>query len=195
MNSDFEKLRKLLIADRSIRRFKEDVPIGKQTLKDLVELVRYCASGRNLQPLKYRLVFSPDECGKVYPHLKWAGYLRDWDGPTPGERPAAYLVQCLDMEITTNPLCDEGLQLQAITLGACALGIGACIIKSFNVAAIKDCLNIPSTLSPTYILALGYPAEGVTIESMSTPADYKYYRTPDGIHHVPKRPIEELIVK
>lgn len=194
---DFDIVKRLLIEDRSIRRFDASKAIGEEILTKLVDLTRYCASGRNLQPLKYRIVNKPEECEKVYPALKWAGYLSDWDGPVESERPVAYLVQCLDTRLTENLLCDDGLQMQAITLGACALGIGGCIIKSFNVVEIKQSLGLEKHFKPIYVLALGYPVEKVEIEDMSgeLDADVKYYRTPDEIHHVPKRPLSELIIK
>lgn len=194
--NDFEILSALLKADRSIRRFDSSKEISRSTLEKLVELTRYCASGRNIQPLKYRMVYTPDECEALYPTLKWAGYLTDWDGPEKGERPVAYLVQCLDKSITQNLLCDDGIQLQALTLGARALGIGGCIIKSFNIPKISEVLNLDSHLVPHYVLALGFPVEKVVIEDMpeSADADYKYYRTADGVHHVPKRPLPSLII-
>ena len=57
-------------------------------------------------------------------------------------------------------------------------------------------LNLPDGKEPRYVLALGYPAENVVIEDMSgnPDDDVKYYRTADGIHHVPKRPLSELII-
>lgn len=195
--NDFEIVKKLLIEDRSVRRFDASKEIGEETLMKLVELTRYCASGRNLQPLKYRIVNGKEECEAVFPALKWAGYLSEWDGPIDSERPVAYLVQCLDTRLTENLLCDDGLQLQAITLGARALGIGGCIIKSFNVEVIKRSLILEDYFKPLYVLALGYPVENVVIEDMSgeLDADVKYYRTPDKIHHVPKRPLSELIIQ
>ena len=194
--NDFEIIKKLLIEDRSIRRFDASKEIKEDVLEKLVGLTRYCASGRNLQPLKYRIVKDKKECEKIYPALKWAGYLSDWDGPVESERPVAYLVQCLDTRLTQNLLCDDGLQLQAITLGARALGIGGCIIKSFNLEILKQSLQLEDYYKPIYVLALGYPVEKVVIEGMSgeLDADVKYYRTPDGIHHVPKRPLRELII-
>jgi nitroreductase len=191
----FKELKELLLKDRSIRRFDASQSIDIDTLRNLVDLTRYCASGRNLQPLRYHIVVKEAECQLVYPLLAWAGYLSDWDGPEQSERPVAYLVQCLDTDLTNNCLCDDGLQIQAITLGAAALGIGACIIKSFNAPKLQNVLSLPCNMQPRYVIAMGYPVEKVVIESMSSPESIEYYRTPDGVHHVPKRSLDELIIK
>lgn len=186
-----------MIADRTVRRFREYEEISVDTLEKLVELTRYCPSGRNAQPLRYVLVTSGEEREKVYPLLKWAGYFKDWDGPEKGERPAAYLIQCLDTKYGKDCLCDDGLQLEAITLGMRTLGLGGCIIKSFNHIKLAEDLGLPERYVPRYVLALGYPAEDVKLEDMSgdEDTDFKYYRTADGVHHVPKRPLKEIIIK
>ncbi|MDE6558700.1 MAG: nitroreductase family protein [Muribaculaceae bacterium] len=172
---NFADYRNLLLSDRTVRRFDSRVKIDKETLEHLVELTRYCASGRNAQPLRYYLANTPSDCDKIYPLLKWAGYYSDWDGPEPDERPVAYLIQCLDTEFGPNCLCDDGLQLQSITLGATTLGLGCCIIKAFNAPALSETLSIPERYVPCYVLALGKPAEEVKIEDMADDdtADFK----------------------
>lgn len=194
---DFESLRQLMMADRTVRRFQENREVSKETLERLVELTRYCPSGRNAQPLRYLPVTSEDDKMKVFPLLKWAGYFQDWDGPEKGERPAAYLIQCLDTKYGKDCLCDDGLQLEAITLGMRTLGLGGCIIKAFNAPKLAEVLQLDSRYAPRYVLAIGYPAEEVRIEDMPVDddADFKYYRTADGVHHVPKRQLEQLIIK
>lgn len=190
---EYREYKELLKGDRSVRRFDEGCRVPKDTMTELVGLTRYCASGRNAQPLKYRIVSSKEECAKVFEHLKWAGYYQDWDGPAEGERPTGYLIQCQDTEIASALLCDDGLQLQAITLGAKTLEIGCCIIKAFNVEGIRTALNIPEHLKPIYVLALGFPAEEVRIVDMKEDGDFKYYR--DGeVQCVPKRRLDELII-
>ena len=184
----------LLLADRSVRRFESDMEITRELLERLVGLTRYCASGRNLQPLRYRIVDCPKEKDAIFPLLKWAGYYTEWDGPELSQRPAAYLIQCLDTDLTESCLCDDGLNLQAITLGATALGLGACIIKAFNAPALAEVLDLPEQLKPLYVLALGVPAEETKIVPM-TDGDYKYFRDEADAQCVPKRSLEELIIK
>lgn len=193
---DFDGLRNLLERNRTYRRFDGTFQVEEQVLLRLVELTRYCASGRNLQPLAYRLVTGREECAAVYPTLAWAGYYRDWAGPAVGERPTAYLVQCLDTRLTPDCLCDDGLQLEAVTLGATALGLGCCIIKSFDARMLAGVLSLPGHMKPRYVVAVGKPVETVAIDNAGSSPDASvvYYRDSAGVHHVPKRPLEALIV-
>lgn len=197
MKTDFEMLRELMMSNRTVRRFEESREVDTHTLERLVELTRYCPSGRNMQPLRYVIINDAERKREVFPLLKWAGYFKDWDGPEVGERPAAYLVQCLDTQYGCDCLCDDGLQLEAITLAMHTLGLAGCIIKAFNVKGLSEVLGLDERYAPRYVLAIGYPAEEVVIEEMGATAEenYKYYRTPDGIHHVPKRPLSELIIR
>ena len=190
----YRELKELLIKNRSYRRFKQSEKISDNELQEIVELATLCASGRNLQPLKYKLVNNDAICAALFKQLSWAGYLTDWTGPEEGERPVAYIVQCLDESLTKNPLCDEGLQLEVLTLGATAKGYGTCIIKSFNVSKVRELLELPPFLTPTYIVALGIPVEEVVLERI-VDDDVKYWRDERGIHHVPKRGVEEILVK
>jgi hypothetical protein len=45
-----------------------------------------------------------------------------------------------------------------------------------------------------YVIALGKPAETCVIEPVGKDGDVKYYRDADGVHHVPKRSMEDLLV-
>lgn len=190
----FDVLKQLLENNRSVRRFDSSRPVDESTLIKLVELTRWCASGRNLQPLRYRIVSTPEKCEKLFPALAWAGYYKDWDGPADGEKPVAYLVQCIDTELASDCLCDDGLQLEAITLGAVSLGISGCIIKAFNKQKVEEALDLPDRFKPRYVLALGYPAENTKIVDLAPDGDIKYYRDENDTQCVPKRPLSELII-
>lgn len=191
---NYDTLRQLMIHNRSIRRFDNSKKIGTDTLRSLVDLTRYCASGRNAQPLRYRIVPDEETCKAIYPLLAWAGYYSDWEGPEPSQRPVAYLVQCLDLAVATNPLCDDGLQLEAITLGATSLGFNACIIKAFNEAKLTEVLHLSETLKPLYVVAFGYPAEKSVIVDMEKSDSFKYYRNERDEQCVPKRKLDDLLI-
>lgn len=191
--TEFKIIENLLERNRSIRRFDSSKKIDRNVLVQLVSLVRLCASGRNAQPLKYRIVDSEAEATALFPLLAWAGYYTDWAGPAVNEQPVAYLIQCLDTEIATNPMCDDGLQLEAITLGATALGIGGCIIKSFNPEKVASTLSIPASLVPLHVVALGYPNEKAKIVEMVN-NNIHYYRDDYEQQCVPKRSVKELII-
>jgi len=52
---------------------------------------------------------------------------------------------------------------------------------------------LPEYLKILHVIALGRPKETVVLEEMQG-EDYKYWRTADGVHHVPKRGLDSLIV-
>ena len=186
-------IKEILKKNRTYRRFDNSVQITKEQVTEWIDGARYCASAKNAQPLKYIIVTDREQCAETYQWVKWAGYLTDWDGPIAEERPTAYILQLLDTNISSNPLCDDGLQLQAITMAAVEEGFGACIFKSFNNGALREQFNLPDNLQIQYVVAFGKPVEDVVIEPISG-EDYKYWRSEDQKHHVPKRPIEQIIL-
>lgn len=75
------------------------------------------------------------------------------------------------------------------------MGLGGCIIKAFNAKQIQADFRLPDYLEVRTVLAIGRPRETVVIEPMSPDGDYRYWRDAAGVHHVPKRAVEELIWK
>jgi nitroreductase len=191
----FRQLKECLLSNRSYRRFDNSRRVDYNTLTEVVDLTRFCSSAMNKQPLRYRIVCEADECAKVFSLLKWAGYLKDWDGPVDSERPVAYIVQCLDTDcMPTLPYCDDGLHLEAITIGLNTLGLGGCIIKAFNAPKLAKVLSLPDNIEPRYVLAIGYPIETVVIDDIIND-DCKYWRHENAVHHDPKRTLPEIIIK
>jgi len=187
-------LKDLVRKNRSYRRFHQDVPVDLETLRALVDLARLSASAANLQPLKYILSYDPETNARIFPHTRWAGYLKDWDGPAEGERPAAYIVILGDTEIRKSFGCDHGIAAQSIMLGAAEQGLGGCMIGSIDRDALRRTLDIPKQYEILLVLALGRPKETVVIEDIGPNGDIKYYRDGEGVHHVPKRLLDELIL-
>jgi len=187
-------LEDLIRKNRSYRRFHQDVPVDIETLRALVNLARLSASGSNLQPLKYILSCEPETNARIFPHMRWAGYLRDWPGPAEGERPTAYIVILGDTEIRKSFGCDHGIAAQSIMLGATERGLGGCMIGSIDRSELRQVLDIPEQCEILLILALGKPKETVVLEEVGPDGSVEYYRDAEGVHHVPKRSLDELIL-
>lgn len=188
------KLGELILKNRSYRRFFENVPIEHEILRQLVDLARLSGSAANLQPLKYMLSVDQKMNGSIFPHLRWAGYLKDWDGPSEGERPSGYIIILGDENITKSIGCDHGIAAQSILLGATELGLGGCMIGSIQREGLRRKLEIPTHLEIMLVVALGKPKESVEIEVIGPKGDVKYWRDENAIHHVPKRSLDELII-
>jgi len=187
-------LKDLVLKNRSYRRFYEDVPVTMETLRQLVDLARLSGSGSNMQPLKYVLSSDPQTNEQIFPHLAWAGYLKDWPGPSEGERPAAYIIILGDTTIRSTPGCDHGIASQSILLGATERGLGGCMIGSIQREKLSAALGIPAHLEILLVLALGKPKEIVVIDPLGADGDIKYWRDEQQVHHVPKRSLDAIIV-
>jgi len=187
-------IRDLISKNRSYRRFHQEVDIKLETLRELVDLARLSASARNAQPLKYILSCQPQKNLLIFPHLAWAGYLTDWPGPCEGERPAAYIIILEDTEISQSSDCDHGIAAQSILLGAMEKGLGGCMIASIERQGLRQALEIPPRYEILLVLALGKPKETVVIETVGPGGDTKYWRDSKGVHHVPKRALNDIII-
>jgi nitroreductase len=187
-------IRDLIISNRSCRRFHQESAIERKTLEGLVELARFSASAANLQPLKYILSCQPAKNAKIFATLAWAGYLRDWPGPVEGERPSAYIVILGDTEINNTFGCDHGIALQSILLGAREQGLAGCAIGLIKRDELRKILDIPARYEILLVVALGKPKEQVVAEDVGPDGSIKYWRDGQSVHHVPKRPLNELIL-
>jgi len=187
-------LEELVRKNRSYRRFYQDVPVKRETLRELVDLGRLSASALNLQPLKYVLSCEPKRNAMIFPNLGWARYLKDWRGPEEGERPSAYIIVLLDTEISQSAGCDHGIAAQSILLGATEKGLGGCMIATVNKEELSKLLNIEPRYEIVLVIALGKPKETVVIEKIGPDGDVKYWRDDQRVHHVPKRALDDVIL-
>jgi nitroreductase len=187
-------IRELILKNRSYRRFYEEVDIKLETLRELVDLGRLSASAMNAQPLKYILSCEPRRNLLIFPHLAWAGYLTAWSGPGEGERPSAYIIILGDRELSRFVDYDAGIAAQSIMLGATEKGLGGCMIASIDREGLRKVLEIPPRHEILLVLALGKPKETVVIETVGLSGDTKYWRDSEGVHHVPKRPLDDIII-
>ncbi|MEJ2637249.1 MAG: nitroreductase family protein, partial [Calditrichia bacterium] len=161
-------LKDLVLRNRSYRRFYEDVEISRDVLRELVDLARLSASAANRQPLKYIISSDTAKNSEIFPHLRWAGYLKEWPGPAEGERPAAYIIILGDTSIASSAGCDHGIAAQSILLGAAEKGLGGCMIESIRREALREALELTKRYQILLVIALGKPKEAVVLETVQS---------------------------
>ncbi len=187
-------IRELVLKNRSYRRFHEEVDIRLEALRELVDLGRLSGSAMNAQPLKYILSCDREKNSLIFPHLVWATFLKTWPGPAEGERPSAYIVILGDAEVSRFWDYDAGIAAQSILLGAAEKGLGGCMLANIKRDALRKALEIAPRYEILLVVALGKPKEKVVIETVGTDGDTKYWRDSEGVHHVPKRPLDDIII-
>ncbi len=189
------EFKNLVTRNRSYRRFKQEHRLEINQLKELVNLARLSASSGNIQGLKFLLSVNPVTNTKIFRHLKWAYYLKNWDGPGEGERPAGYIIILGDTEIHSTIDVDVGIAAQSILLGATEKGLGGCMIGSVNRPGLRKDLGIPEHHQIPLVIALGRPDEQIVLEDVDNTGNIQYWRDENDVHHVPKRSLEELIIQ
>lgn len=179
---------------RSYRRFDNSYAVAEAVLTDAIDVARYAPSARNAQTIKYLIVTDKSECAAVFGTLKWAGYLKEWDGPEPDERPSAYVIMLHDSNLGAYNAIDTGLCAELINLALNERGLGCCMIGAFDKPRLMAISGIAANLEPLLVLAVGKPTENVVVEPMRD-GEIRYWRDERQTHHVPKRSLDEIILK
>ena len=87
---------------------------------------------------------------------------------------------------------DLGIASQNILLGASEKGFGGCRIASIS-SKLRNVLELDDHLQILLVMAIGKPAEAVSLEGLEPEGNIKYWRDAEGVHHVPKRTLHEII--
>lgn len=175
---------------RTYRRFDESDPITADTLRNLIDIARISSCGGNSQKLRYLIVSTPEDRAKLFSKVTWAAAIKDWDGPVEGERPTGYIMILSE----ANSGINTGIAAQTIQLAATEAGYGSCMMGAIKRDEIKAEFNIPEEMNLHLVLAIGKPAETVIIEPMPEDGSTAYWRSEEGVHHVPKRSLTDVLV-
>lgn len=182
----------LIHSRRTIRKFRQ-TPLTADQLRSYIDAARVAPSAANLQPLKYIAVQSSEMVEKLFPLVKWAGYLAPDYDPKPGERPTAYVVVCVDSRISKKSSeMDVGAAVENLLLAALEDGVGGCWMASVERAGVRKLLQIQEHLSISCVVALGYSAESP--KEAAVEASIQYYLDDTGTLCVPKRSMDEVLL-
>ena len=177
---------------RTVRKFLQK-SISENDLMQIIDSARLAPFGANLQPLKFLIVTDRDTRQKMYPHIKYAGYIPEWN-PDFEECPPVFAVVLNDTNIkpTSKSECDSGAAIMSMCLAATELVIDSCWLGAVDRTEIKKLLGISDSLDITYLLGLGYGAQtGEVYDSNET---IKYSFDAAGNVHVPKRPMDDVML-
>lgn len=189
-------LRNLIKQNRCYRRFDENIEIEADFLFEMINNVRYVSSARNQQILMFKPIRDKDKRESIFPHLQWAGYLKNWNGPVKGERPTAYIIVGFNknrLKFKDNwAYTDLGIATQTLLLQAVENGLGGCHIAAFNKKKISDIIECPDYIDLQIVLALGKPIQKVEIVELNEAQGIEYYEKNE-VHYVPKRRIDDIL--
>ncbi len=181
----------LILKRRTIRRFKPR-PIPAELLNKLMNGARLAPSGANLQPLEFIIVNSTELVNKVFPTLKWAGYIAPAGNPPEGRRPMVYLIILINSEIKPkNGEVDTAAAIENMILTALEDGVGSCWLGSIDREQLRTMFDIPQKYRIDSVLALGYPDESPVVEEAKD--SIKYWKDDQGVLHVPKRKLTDIV--
>ncbi len=179
-------------ARRTIRKFEQRT-VDKEALMQMIDCARLAPYGANLQPLKFAMITDEEDRRKLFPLIKYAGYL-SWN-PEFEQCPTAFIAILNDTSLkpTDKTECDSGAAGMSICLAATELGLGSVWLGAIDRAEIKAALGLDEKYDVTYLVGIGYAAqEGSTYDMEDS---IRYYFDDEENVHVPKRSIEEVVVK
>ena len=179
---------------RTYRRF-EQRPVAPELLIEAVEAARIASCGNNRQTLKYMIVQSPAMVAAAQPLVHWAASLPPEQGcPKPGEQPVAFIAVLQDERLPGCSDTDVGLAMGSMTAAAWAHGVGSCLMGSIDRPALTQLLGLPEGVRLRYMVAFGYPSHQSHLVT-AVDGNVKYYLDDARDYCVPKRPLEEVLLK
>ena len=69
------------------------------------------------------------------------------------------------------------------------------MIGSIKKDQLRQILDLPQRYDILLVIALGVPKEQVVLTEVGPDGDIKYWRDKNGVHHVPKRRLYEIIIE
>ena len=142
---------------RSIRKYRQDKPVTKDQLNQLLEAAMLAPSACNSRPWEFIAVTKRetlDEIARIHPNAKMCETAT-----------AAIIVVAIPQEGRPEGYYpqDCGAATQNILLEAVAMGLGTCWCgvypRTERIASLRELLNIPELKIPFNVIAVGVPDE------------------------------------
>lgn len=182
-----------IIKNRRTARSFSDKAVDEKILTEIIDLVRLSPSGANLQPLRYGIITDEKLREGMFPHIRYAGYIKDWN-PTFIESPKAFIVVLCDNTVIRpeKAECDAGIAMMAISLLAEEKGLKSCILGAIDKKELKNILDIGDDYEIKYLVGLGYANK--KSEYYDSNDEVKYSMVEEGKFLVPKKDKDSVIL-
>jgi len=180
---------------RSHRRFSNKKPSEQDILK-MIEGARFSSSAKNNQGLRFSYTTDDEKCEKLTKGVMLGGLLKKEVKPTPEERPRGFFLISVKKDTKmpdSRVYLDLGIAAQNLCLIAQELGYGTCVILSYNKKVFEEVMELPEEYDSRAVIVFGEPIDQVKL--VDAIDDQTNYYVEDGIHHVPKLPLDTLIIK
>ena len=187
----------LIKANRSCRGYDRSRAVTEEELKAMVDCARLSATGGNFQPLKYYVTNDPEETAVLNGLVKLGAMLPELHLPFAGQEAPAYILICHDRNIsqeTAFSMVDVGAAAQSIALAATEMGLNVCMAGAFSPEKVSEALGLAPNLQVKLILPVGKSAETFRLVELPEDGSTKYYRDENGVHCVPKRSLDEVLI-
>jgi nitroreductase len=139
----------------SVRDYKSE-SVDQELLNQVLLAAQYAPTAANRQPFRLIIIQTKgkeDQLRRIYD--------RDWFVHAP-------ILICACGILDRGWVREDGksyidvdiaIVMDHISLAAADLGLGTCWVASFDVAAAREFLNIPTNAEPIVFMSLGYPVE------------------------------------
>ena len=189
-------IKDLVLAARTYRKYDQTYQVTEESLRALIDIARFSNSATNSQALKYKIICDPPLVERIFAITIWGRRYKNYSGPAQGERATAYIAICCDTAIRPAAAAgiDTGIVAELLVLGGWEAGLGSCMIGSFDKGKCREILDLDARIEPMLLIAFGKPADTIVLEEISEGESTDYYRDENGVHHVPKRKLEDLLL-
>lgn len=145
----------------SVREFQPQI-VSKAVLHQVLEAARMAPSACNRQPWAFVVITDAGLLQKIK-----LAYPREWFATVP-----ELVVVCGNHDVSWKrpsdgkDHCDVDVAIAVdhMTLRAAELGLGTCWVCNFDVALVREALDLPPFYEPMVLLPIGYPAEGISMD-------------------------------
>lgn len=149
---NYEDLFHTMKERRSIRKFTDE-KIQRSTINELLRGAITAPSGSNIQSWVFGIIDKKELIEKIL--LVSPGISSD---------PETIVAFCTNSKLSYEKggnlgremaIIDISMAAQNFILLATTLGLGTCIVKSFNKIAVKNFLRLPESISPELLITIG----------------------------------------